>query len=56
MLCLSSFALTSCNDDNDELTDAKVTYYPTLEIQGDEFTLNPLKSAFLLLQLLYVPL
>ena len=24
MLCLSSFALTSCNDDNDELTDAKV--------------------------------
>ena len=46
MLCLSSFALTSCNDDNDELTDAKVTYYPTLEIQGDEFTLVPIGTAY----------
>lgn len=46
MLCLSSFALTSCNDDNDELTDAKVTYYPTLEIQGDEITLVPIGTAY----------
>lgn len=46
MLCLSSFALTSCNDDNDELTDAKVTYYPTLEIQGDKFTLVPIGTAY----------
>lgn len=46
MLCLSSFALTSCNDDNDELTDAKVTYYPTLEIQGDKFTLVPIGTTY----------
>lgn len=46
LLCLSSFALTSCNDDNDELTDAKVTYYPTMEIQGDEFTLVPIGTNY----------
>ena len=46
MFCLSSFALTSCNDDNDELTDSKVTYYPTLEIQGDEFTLVPIGTDY----------
>lgn len=46
MLCLSSFALTSCNDDNDELTDAKVTYYPTLEIQGAKFVEVPIGTTY----------
>lgn len=45
MLCLSSFALTSCNDDG-EFTDAKVTYYPTLELNGDEFTLVPIGTNY----------
>ena len=40
MFCLASVGFTSCSDD-DELTDSKVTYYATLEIQGDEFTLVP---------------
>ena len=46
MLCLSSFALTSCNDDNDELTDAKVTYYPTMELNGDETVLVPIGTEY----------
>lgn len=46
MLCLSSFALTSCNDDNDELTDAKVTYYPILEIQGKKFVEVPIGATY----------
>ena len=46
MLCLSSFALTSCNDDNDELTDAKVTYYPILEIQGKKFVEVPIGTTY----------
>ena len=46
MLCLSSFALTSCNDDNDELTDAKVTYYPILEIQGKKLVEVPIGTPY----------
>ena len=29
--------LTSCNDDKDELTDSRLTYYADLQLQGDEF-------------------
>ena len=45
MLCLTSFGFASCGDD-DELTDSKITYYPTLEIQGDEFTIVPIGTAY----------
>lgn len=45
MFCLASVGFTSCSDD-DELTDSKVTYYATLEIQGDEFTLVPLGTNY----------
>lgn len=38
--------MTSCNDDNDELTDAKVTYYPTLEIQGAKFVEVPIGTTY----------
>ena len=38
--------LTSCNDDNDELTDSRLTYYADLQMQGDEFMLVPVGSAF----------
>lgn len=46
MLCLSMTALTSCNDDNDQLTDSRLTYYPVLEIQGDEFLQVPIGSTY----------
>ena len=38
--------LTSCNDDNDELTDSRLTYYANLQMQGDEFMLVPIGSTF----------
>ena len=37
---------SSCNDDNDELTDSRLTYYADLQIQGDEFMLVPIGSTF----------
>ncbi|MGN0282118.1 MAG: BT_2262 family domain-containing protein [Prevotella sp.] len=46
MLCLSMAALTSCNDDNDQLTDSRLTYYPVLEIQGDEFVQVPIGTTY----------
>ena len=46
MLCLSMVALTSCNDDNDQLTDSRLTYYPVLEIQGDEFVQVPIGTTY----------
>ena len=45
-LLLSSVAFTSCNDDNDELTDSRLTNYVVLEMQGDEFVTVPLGSAY----------
>lgn len=38
--------MTSCNDDNDELTDSRLTYYANLQMQGDEFMLVPIGSTF----------
>ena len=38
--------LTSCNDDKDELTDSRLTYYADLQMQGDEFMLVPVGSKF----------
>ncbi len=38
--------MTSCNDDNDELTDSRLTYYADLELQGDEFMAIPVGSTF----------
>ena len=35
-LCMTALTLTSCNDDNDELTDTRVTNYILLTINGDE--------------------
>ena len=39
-------ALSSCNDDKDELTDSRLTYYADLQMQGDEFMLVPVGSKF----------
>ena len=45
-LLLSSVAFTSCNDDNDELTDSRLTNYVVLEMQGDDFVIVPLGSTY----------
>ena len=39
---MSVFSLTSCNDDKDELTDSRLTYYVNLEMQGDAFVQVPI--------------
>ena len=39
-------AFSSCNDDKDELTDSRLTYYADLQMLGDEFMLVPVGSAF----------
>ncbi len=46
LLALGMLALSSCNDDNDELTDSRLTYYADLQLQGDEFMLLPVGSTF----------
>lgn len=38
--------LTSCNDDDDLLTDSTVTYYVNLHLQGDEFVQVPIGTAY----------
>lgn len=45
MFCLASVGFTSCSDD-EELTDSKITYYPEMEIQGDEFTILPIGTPY----------
>ena len=44
--CMMLFCFSSCNDDNDELTDSKLTYYPIFSLQGDAFTLSSLGSKY----------
>lgn len=46
LLALGMLALSSCNDDNDELTDSRLTYYADLQMHGDEFMLVPIGSTF----------
>lgn len=47
MLGMAAIGLTSCNDDNDELTDSVLTYYVNLELQGDDFVQVPIGTAFI---------
>ena len=46
LLALGMLALSSCNDDNDELTDSRLTYYADLQMEGDEFMVIPVGSNF----------
>lgn len=46
LLAVGMLGLASCNDDNDELTDSKLTYYADLQMEGDEFMLVPVGSSF----------
>lgn len=36
-VCMVALAFVACNDDNDELTDKRVTYYPTVILEGDNY-------------------
>lgn len=45
MLCVAVVGFTSCSDD-EELTDSRITYYPVLEIQGDDFVQVPIGTTY----------
>ena len=44
--CMVMLGFTSCNDDEDALSDTKLTYYVDLQMQGDEFMLVPIGTPF----------
>jgi len=46
MLCMSAIGFTSCNDDEDQLTDSRLTYYVNLELQGDAFVQVPIGTSY----------
>lgn len=46
LLALGMLAFSSCNDDNDELTDSRLTYYADLQLEGDEFMIVPIGTEF----------
>ena len=46
MLGMSVFGLTSCNNDDYEKTDSRLTYYVNIEMQGDEMMLVPIGTSF----------
>lgn len=37
---------SSCNDDKDQLTDSRITYYPVLTMQGDDFVQVPIGTTY----------
>lgn len=45
MLSMTAAGFTSCSDD-EEFTDSRITYYPVLEIQGDDFVQVPIGTAY----------
>ena len=46
ILCMTGVGLASCNDDNDELTDSRLTYYPVLTLNGESFVQVPIGTAY----------
>ena len=46
LLAAGLLTLASCNDDNDELTDSRLTYYAILDMQGDDFIAVPLGTPY----------
>jgi hypothetical protein len=46
LVVLGMLAFSSCNDDNDELTNSRLTYYANLQMQGDEFMIVPVGTAY----------
>ena len=48
LLLVGLLTLASCNDDNDELTDSRLTYYAMLDMQGDDFIAVPVGTEYVL--------
>lgn len=46
MLGMSVFGLTSCNNDDYEKTDSRLTYYVNLEMLGDAFVQVPIGTSY----------
>jgi len=46
LLASTLLVFTSCNDDEDALTDTRLTYYPQIELEGEDVMVVPLGSAF----------
>lgn len=46
MLVMTALGFTSCNDDEDQLTDTTITNYVVLDLQGDSFVLVPKGSSY----------
>lgn len=46
LVVLGLLAFSSCNDDNDELTDSRLTYYADLIMEGDEFMIVPVGTEY----------
>ena len=46
MLCTAAFGFTSCNDDEDQLTDTRVTNYIVLNLNGDEVVYVDVNSTY----------
>jgi hypothetical protein len=46
LVALGMLALSSCNDGKDELTDSRLTYYADLTMEGDEFMIVPVGTAY----------
>lgn len=46
LLTLGMLTLASCNDDNDELTDSRLTYFAELQMEGDDFMIVPVGTEF----------
>lgn len=46
LLVVGCLGLASCNDDNDELTDSFLTYYPAIKLVGDDMVLVPIGTEY----------
>ncbi|MCH5174434.1 MAG: DUF5012 domain-containing protein [Prevotellaceae bacterium] len=45
-VCMVALGFVACSDDNDELTDKRVTYYPTVTLEGDDYIILDKGSEF----------
>lgn len=45
-VCMLALGFTSCNDDSDDHTDKRVTYYATVTLEGDDYMIVDKGSTF----------
>lgn len=45
-VCLIMGVFTACNDNKDQLTDSRLTYYAVMDVQGSSFVEVPIGSAY----------